>query len=38
MEQSPLQLIKKFPALYGTLKFITVLTSARLTPEEASRL
>ena len=37
MEQSPsweanwlnLQLIKKFPAFYGTRKFITVLTSAR---------
>jgi hypothetical protein len=36
MEQSPsweanwlLQLVKKFPAFYGTRKFITVLTSAR---------
>src|SRR5215510_9874870 len=36
MEQSPsleagqsLQLVKKFPAFYGTRKFLTVLTSAR---------
>ena len=28
--QLVLQLIKKFPAFYGTRKFITVLTSARL--------
>jgi hypothetical protein len=31
--QPVLQLIKKFPAFYGTRKFITVLTSARLTYE-----
>ena len=27
--QLVLQLIKKFPSFYGTIKFITVLTSAR---------
>ena len=29
LEKEVLQLVKKFPAFYGTPKFITVLTSAR---------
>ena len=34
-----LQLVKKFPAFYGTRRFITALTSVRhLSPEEASCL
>jgi hypothetical protein len=30
-----LQLVKKFPAFYGTRRFITAFTSARLYPEPA---